>query len=492
MAANPVKNWMELLDYEISLDPEDWGVSESKGHELITEMVAYLKSIGEKPVWTKPPPGLMDSIKENWNEAPKDLNQIYSLFRDFILPYPSGNIHPRFWSWVQGTGSITAAYADFLASVMNSNVTIGDHAAMYIDQQVIRWFNELMGFDLAQASGILLSGGSMANITGLLIARNSFDPSIRAEGIQNRVKPLVFYASDETHSCQQKAAEILGLGVKSLHRVSVNAEYEMDTDALIEAIESDIQDGKDPFCIVANVGTVNTGAIDPIKKISDICKKYKLWLHIDGAFGALVKLLPEYHDQVNDMALADSIAFDLHKWMYLPYEAGCLLVKDKTKHRNAFAQQPNYLIMHDRGLSSGPEPIGNFGMELSRGFKALKIWFCLQEHGRKKYTDLIRQNIAQCLYLADKIKLHSALELMAPVSMNIVCFRYVREGLNLTQLNTINKEILMQLHERAIATPSYTILDGQYVIRVAHVNHRTKKTDFDALIAGVVEIGEGL
>lgn len=148
--------------------------------------------------------------------------------------------------------------------------------------------------------------------------------------------------------------------------------------------------------------------------------------------------------------------------------------------------------MHDRGLSSGPEPIGNFGMELSRGFKALKIWFCLQEHGRKKYTDLIRQNIAQCLYLADKIKLHSALELMAPVSMNIVCFRYVREGLNLTQLNAINKEILMQLHERAIATPSYTILDGQYVIRVAHVNHRTKKTDFDALIAGVVEIGEGL
>lgn len=483
---------MELVDHEISLDPEDWGVAESKGHELITEMISYLQSIGEKPVWTKPSSGLIQSIQEDWNEAPKDLNEIYSSFKDFILPYPSGNIHPRFWSWVQGTGTITAAYADFLASVMNSNVTIGDHSAMYIDQQVIRWFNEVMGFNPAQASGILLSGGSMANITGLMIARNSFDPAIRAEGIQNRVKPLVFYASVETHSCQQKAAEILGLGAKSLHKVSVNADYEMDPEALIEAIESDLREGKDPFCIVANVGTVNTGAIDPIKKISEICKKYNLWLHIDGAFGALVKLLPEYVDQVSDMALADSIAFDLHKWMYLPYEAGCLLVKDKTKHRNAFAQQPNYLIMHDRGLSSGPDPIGNYGMELSRGFKALKIWFCLQEHGRKKYADLIRQNIAQCQYLADKIKHHSKLELMAPVPMNIVCFRYVRQGLNLTQLNAINKEILMQLHERAIATPSYTILNDQYVIRVAHVNHRTKKTDFDALIAGVVEIGERL
>lgn len=489
---SPVKNWQKILEQENSLDPENWAESASQGHEMITEMVEYLKTIDQKPIWSKPSPGLMNIVKAEWKEQPTDLNLIYSSFKNNILPYPAGNIHPRFWSWVQGTGTVTGAYADFLAAVMNSNVTIGDHAAMYVDKQVVNWFNEVMGFNPDQASGILLSGGSMANITGLMIARNSFDPRIREEGIQSREKPLVFYASTETHSCQHKAAEALGLGSKGLHKIKVNADYAMDLNALIEGIESDLRSGKDPFCVVANVGTVNTGAIDPIKSISGICKKYNLWLHIDGAFGALVKLLPEYNELVGDMALADSIAFDLHKWMYMPYETGCLLVKDKIKHRNAFALHPNYLIMHDRGLSSGPESIGNYGMELSRGFKALKTWFCLQEHGRKRYEDMIRQNIAQCQYLADKIVKHPRLELVAPVPMNIVCFRYIREGLTLPELNELNKEILMQLHERAIAAPSYTILNGIYVIRVAHVNHRTKKIDFDALVEGVVEIGDRL
>ncbi|MEP7267769.1 MAG: pyridoxal-dependent decarboxylase [Saprospiraceae bacterium] len=490
---NPLESdWKSILENEESLDPPDWSVAEKFGQRLVSDMVNYLKGIRDQPVWNKPSVELKEVAKSPWLDEPTELSEVYQSFEDVILPFPKGNIHPRFWSWVQGTGSITAAYADFMASIMNSNLAIGDHAGMYIEQQVIDWLNDLMGFPVDSASGILLSGGSMANITGLMIARNHVSPDIRKKGIQSIDKPLVFYASVETHSCQQKAAEALGLGLDSLRKIPVNDAYEMDTDLLVRQIELDIQNGFHPFCIVANVGTVNTGAIDPLDELVAICNKYHLWLHVDGAFGALVKLLPEYHHMIKAMSQADSIAFDLHKWMYLPYEVGCLLVRDKKIHRDAFVMQPNYLISHERGLSAGPDPIGNYGMELSRGFKALKVWFCFQEYGRKKYERLIRQNIAHCLYLADKINAHPQLELMAPVPMNIVCFRYTDKRWNQETLNKVNKEILMQLHERGIATPSYTILHGNYVIRVANVNHRSKKSDFDALVDGVIQIGDTL
>lgn len=485
-------NWREVLEHETSLDPEDWEEIVSLGQTMVTDMVDYLHHIDEEPIWRKPPDELKLFLKGRLAEEGSDLKKIYSDFKHYILPYPAGNIHPRFWSWVQGTGTITAALADMLASTLNSNLAIGDHAAMYVEQQVIDWCKDLMGFPHEGSSGILLSGGSMANITGLTIARNAIDPSIRNEGIQSWPKKLIFYASIETHSCQQKAAEIIGIGAQGLRKVPVNTQYEMDTEALRKMIESDVKAGFQPFAVVANVGTVNTGAIDPLAEIERICKEYRLWFHIDGAFGALAKLLSEYHDLLDPMSRADSIAFDLHKWMYLPYEVGCLLVREKTVHRNAFLLKPTYLVSHDRGLSSGPESIGNFGMELSRGFKALKVWFCLQEHGRKKYENLIRQNIAQCLYLVDRISKHDDLELMAPVPMNIVCFRYVIPGWDTSRLNALNKEILIQLHEQAIATPSYTLIHGSYVIRVAHVNHRTKMTDFDALVDGILRIGREL
>lgn len=488
----PSLDWHQILAQEQSLDPDNWDAVSDLGKKMVEEMVDYLQHIDQEPIWRKPPEEVKNLVKEKWSDQGKELQHIYQDFKQYILPYPKGNIHPRFWSWVQGTGSITAALADFLASTLNSNLAIGDHSAMYIEQQVINWCLEAMDFPLQSASGILLSGGSMANITALVVARNNIDPSIRSHGIQSWPKKLTFYASTETHSCQQKAAEIIGVGAYGLRKVSVDNQYEMDIAALETMILADLDAGMQPFCVVANVGTVNTGAIDSLLEVERICRKYNIWFHVDGAFGALVYLLPEYKDILAPMSRADSIAFDLHKWMYLPYEVGCLIVKDKAAHRAAFALQPSYLTSHERGLAAGPDPIGNYGMELSRGFKALKVWFCLQEHGRKKYEDLIRQNLAQCLYLADLIEQESDLQLMAPVTMNIVCFRYFKTGMTQEELNKLNKEILMTLQERAIATPSSTILEGSYVIRVANVNHRSTKPDFKALIIGVLEIGREL
>lgn len=484
-------DWKAVLEHEVSLDPEDWEGAKSRGVRMLGDLVEYLKHIGDEPVWRKPPQEMKDFLHQPLPDSPQDPDVLYDHFKAFILPYPKGNIHPRFWSWVQGTGSLTAVYADMLASAMNSNLAIGDHAAMYVEQQVIDWCKSMLGYP-EEASGILLSGGSMANITGLMIARNASDERIRSEGVSVTGKQLIFYASEETHSCQQKAAEVMGIGSRGLRKIPVDDQYRMRIDLLQKQIEADIKNNCLPFCIVANAGTVNTGAIDPLEEIRQICNQYKIWFHVDGAFGALAKLLPEYEDSLKALEQADSIAFDLHKWMYLPYEIGCLLVKDRQKHRDAFALQPNYLSSHERGLPAGPDPIGNYGMELSRGFKALKAWFCFQENGLDKYRQLIRQNIAQCLYLADLIRNSDSLELLAPVPLNIVCFRFIASEMDEEALNRLNKEILMRLHEEAVATPSYTLLNGKYAIRVANVNHRSRKSDFNALVEGVVRIGRNL
>ena len=484
-------DWRNVLKQEISLDPKDWNEIDLLGKKMVSDMVDYLIGIDDEAPWLKPPTTTKDLLQSKWGLEGRPVEEVYLEYKQSILPYRKGNTHPRHWSWVEGTGSITASLADFLASVFNSNLGIGDHAAMYVEQQVIDWCIDMMGMPKS-SSGILLSGGSMANITGLMVARNSIDPSIRKEGIQSWPKKLLFYASSETHSCQQKAAEAMGLGANSLRKVPVNDHYEMIIEELENMIADDLSAGHQPFCVVGNVGTVNTGAIDDLHAIERICKKFNLWFHIDGAFGALTYLLSEYQTQLEPMTRADSVAFDLHKWMYLPYEVGCVLIRDKDKHRSSFELQPSYLFSHERGLSAGPEPIGNFGLELSRGFKALKIWFCFQEYGRKKYEDLIRQNIAHCLYLADLINQQPELALMAPVPMNIVCFRFIAPTWSKDELNVMNKEILMQLHEQGIATPSYTVLNGCYVIRVAHVNHRSKMKDFDILIDGVLKIGRSL
>ncbi|MBC7773919.1 MAG: aminotransferase class V-fold PLP-dependent enzyme, partial [Phycisphaerae bacterium] len=338
-----------------------------------------------------------------------------------------------------------------------------------------------------------LSGGSMANITAIVIARNAFgSKNIRNGGLRSESGQLVLYASSETHSCLQKAVEIAGLGAQALRKVRVGADYRMDINHLKEMIAQDRASGMQPFCIVGNAGTVATGAIDPLDEILAVCRAENLWFHIDGAFGALAKLVPEYQAALAAIEKADSVAFDLHKWMCLPYEVGCLLVKDREAHRSAFALQPNYLLSHERGLAGGPDPITNWGFELSRGFKALKIWMSLKEHGIEKFARMIRQNIAQAFYLESLVKQNAQLELLAPVTMNVVCFRYLPVQAKGIDLNALNKEILMRLHEEGVAAPSYAILDGRYAIRVANVNHRSKKADFEALIEAVVRIGQSI
>ena len=471
---------------EETLDPGDWSALRKLGNVMLNDMIDFLQTIRDQPVWRKPPEEVKNHFRKELPQSPMQLEAVYDEFKENILPYYLGNIHPRYWSWVMGTGSAQAMLAEMLAAGLNSNVGIGDQAPMYVDQQVIQWCKQIMNFP-KESSGALVSSASIANLNALIVARNSVDNTIRRSGI-NEQKKMVIYASTEAHSCIQKAAEIIGIGTDGVRKVKVNDKYEMNTAHLQELIEQDREAGHLPFCVVANAGTVNTGAIDALDKIFWICCKENLWMHVDGAFGALLKQLPEYQKQLGYLEFADSIAFDLHKWMSIPYEAGVVLVQDADVHRNSFASQPDYLSNHERGIAAGPEATSNFGFELSRNFKALKVWMSLKEHGIQKFARLIRQNITQSKYLAMLVEQNSLLELMAPVPTNIVCFRY-NPRKNDFDLDVLNKEILMRLQERGIAAPSYTRLNGSYCLRVANVNHRTELKDLDVLVNEVIKIG---
>ena len=489
-----MQNFSEILETEQTLDPENWAAMKTLAHSMVDDMFNYFQQTRTRPVWQKTPQKVKENFQKNLPKKPSSPEEIYEDFKENILPYNKGNIHPRFFSWVEGGGTPLGMMAEMLAAGMNPNVAIGDHAAMYVDKQVVNWCKEIMNFP-ADASGVLVSGGSVANITALIAAMNSFQEGIiKKNGLQQLDNQLVIYCSTETHNCIIKAAEVIGIGYENVRNIAVNDDYCINIEALKQAIEADKKVGNLPFCLVGNAGTVNTGAIDDLDELLKIAKKENIWFHVDGAFGALAKLTPEFSEKLKAIEKADSVAFDLHKWLYMPYEIGCVLVRDSKKHRAAFVQAKtaNYLMSHERGLSAGLEPIANYGMELSRGFKALKAWMSFKEHGIEKYAAMIRQNIAQAFYLGNLVENEPNLELVAPVSMNIVCFRFIDKHLTINELNELNKEILMQIQEEGIAAPSYTVLHGKYAIRAAITNHRSRKEDFEMMAKAVVRIGKNL
>lgn len=483
-----------ILKSESTFDPEDWGEMEQLAHTIISDVFAHLKGIRNQPVWVKPTKKVSSVIYgETLPEKPQMINSIYEEVKEVLFPFNKGNIHPKFWSWVQSTGTPFSIISEILTTGLNPDVCTGDHAPMYIEAQTIDWLKKLFQFP-DTASGVLVSGTSMANLTALLIARDACTHQVvRDKGLHRFHSQMVLYTSTETHSCITKAADIIGLGKEAVRLIKTNENFQLDTTELQNQINEDKKNGYMPFCVVANVGTVNTGAIDPLKEIAAICKKEELWFHIDGAFGAFAKLVPEFKELLKPIEEANSLAFDLHKWMSLPVGLGCVLVKDRDAHRNTFAMQPNYLQVHERGLASGFDPIFNWGIEMTRSFRALSIWMHLKEHGVEKIAQIIRQNIAQILFLESLVKGESSLELITPVVMNIICFRFKpMDFKNEEQLNKLNREIVISLQEKGLAVTSHAYINGKYAIRLANVNHRTKKMDFKSLVNDIISLGNEL
>jgi aromatic-L-amino-acid decarboxylase len=472
---------------EETLDPADWGELRRLGHRMVDDMFAYLEGVRERPVWQPVPEEARAALDGPLPLEPADPAVVYDEFRRNILPYPTGNIHPRFWGWVMGTGTPLAMLADMLASGMNPHLAGYDQSASLVERQVVRWLAELLGYP-ADASGLLVSGGSMANLIGLTVARNSragYD--VRQLGLQGPGAPrLVFYGSSETHSWARKGAELLGLGNGAFRRIPVTAAYTVDLGALSDAIAADRRAGLRPFCVIGNAGTVNTGATDNLLALARICRDDDLWFHVDGAFGAFAAAAPSLREIVLGMEQADSMAVDLHKWGYLPFEVGCALVRDAATHRASFATASSYLDATPRGIVAGGLPFAELGMQLSRGFRALKVWMSLKAHGARTFGRLVEQNVSQARYLRDRVLATPELELLAPVPLNVVCFRYVAPGADDAALNRINQEILIRVQESGLAVPSSTVLNGRFALRVAITNHRSRREDFDMLVDGVL------
>ncbi len=475
-----------------TLDPEDWDKMRSLAHQMIDDAVDYLKTVGDRPVWQQVPEAVKETFKAGLPTEAEGPAAVYEEFLVNIFPYPMGNIHPRFWSWYMGNGTIMGALADLMAATMNPNMGGGNHAAMMVEDQVLSWLKEIAGYP-ANASGLLVSGGSMANLIGLTIARNTLaNFNIRKDGIQSLEKKLTVYASTEVHSSNQKAVELLGLGSDCLRKIQVKSDYTIDLDKLAETIEQDLESGFKPICIIATSGTVNTGAIDDLHGIADLCESYDIWFHVDGAIGAIAMISDTVRPLLDGIERADSISMDLHKWMHVPFEASCVLVRDQKAHHDSFALTPEYLAKSTRGLASGSDWYSEYGVQLSRSFRALKIWMMMKEHGTKKLGRMITRNVDQARYLGSLIEKTENLELIAPIGLDIVCYRYNPGKIDLEALNDLNREILIQLQEQGIAAPSYSTLKGQYCIRVAIANHRSKYEDFDLLIEETIRIGKVL
>ena len=476
---------------EETLDPKDWEAFRRFAHRILDDSVDYLAGVRGRKVWRPVPDGVKKRFQSPLPKEGEGEEAAYAAYQELVAPYPLGNIHPRFWGWVIGTGTPMGLMAELLAATMNNNAGGFDQSASYVEAQAVAWLKEMMGFP-ASASGILVSGGSVANLVGLNVGRRARAPfEVRKLGLAGGPR-LMVYASKETHNSVQKAAEMMGLGTESLAYIPVGEDYRIDLASLKARVAEDRRAGKAPFCVVANAGTVNTGAVDPLDELADFCATEKLWLHVDGAFGALAVLDPARRALLKGIERADSLAFDLHKWMYLPYDVGCTLVRSEEAHTAAFAVEASYLNQLEGGVASGPRSFSDYGPQLSRGFRALKLWMNLKAYGLDAFSRLIAQNISQAEYLAEKVRKTPGLELLAPVPLNVVNFRYAPAGLEGEALNALNARILVALQERGIAVPSSTLLCGRFAIRVCITNHRSRREDFDALTAAVIELGEEL
>ncbi len=460
------------------------------GALAVEAVAAHREGLTARPVFGKV--GEAASLfDEPLPETGMSADELIAFVREQILSRPFGNSHPRFFGFINATADPVGTIADYLASALNPNCWGGDHAGVHVEHRVIRWLAEGLGLPEA-AEGILTSGGSMANFTALAAARRAVCPEVRDQGLPSQAR-LVVYASDQVHNCVDKAIDLLGFGMGQLRRLPVDDRFRLRMDALRQAVAADRAAGLRPAMLVGNAGTVNTGAIDPLDELADFCHREGLWFHVDGAYGAMAALSPRLRPLFRGLERADSVAADPHKWLYVPYEAGATLVREPGRLADAFRKPAEYLVQDAESPFPGPVAFNERGPELSRGFKALKVWMGFKRHGRQGFAAAIEHDVDLARFLADEVDRRPDFERLAEPVLSIANFRY-RPVASLPEeaLAALNRKIVNRLVGSGSFFLAPTLLRGKTSLRVAIVNFRTSESDLVALLDEAARVGRVL
>jgi aromatic-L-amino-acid decarboxylase len=480
-----------MSDSSFDLSPDEIRKLGYAATDAVADARARLTS---RPVFGKVGAGAL-LFDEPPPESGQPIEQTLAFAREHILPFPMGNSHPRFYGFINATADPVGIAADYLAASMNPNCWGGDHAAIHIEHRVMRWLSDFLGYP-GTAEGILVSGGSMANFTALAAARRAMTPgNVREDGLAGEGRPrLTVYASDQVHHCVDKAVDLLGIGTRQLRKIETDERFRIRMDLLEEAVAADRRAGLTPAIVVGNAGTVNTGAIDPLEEIADFCRRESLWFHVDGAYGAMARLSPKLAPLFSGMERADSIAADPHKWLYVPYEAGATLVREPGRLSAAFRKFPEYLASDPESPFPGPAWFAERGVELSRSFKALKVWMGLKTHGRSGYARAIENDVALAHFLAAEVDRRPDFERLSETVLSIANFRYRPKSRPLSDadLDRVNRTIVNRLVGNGSFFLAPTILKGRTALRVCIVNFRTREEDLAALLDEAARLGAEL
>jgi aromatic-L-amino-acid decarboxylase len=476
-----------------------WSAEELRraGYQVVDMITEHLAGLPGGPVFQPYPEDLFKRLMGA--PLPSQGESVETILDEFahdVAPYPFGNGHPRFYGWVNSPPTPVGIFAEALAAAMNPSCAGGNHAAVYVEHCVLNWFREILGFP-PESMGLLLSGGSMANLTALAVARHvKAGTDVRAEGLQSIEKPIVLYMGEEGHGCIRKAAELMGIGSRYIRTIPSDENSRMSVRDLEAAIKADLDGGYRPIAVAASAGAVNHGAIDPLADIADVCERYGLWFHVDGAYGAPAILTDQYRPQLEALSRADSVALDPHKWLYIPVEAGLVMVRDGAAMRDTFSLVPPYLRTDGSPTGVGGPPwFSEYGFQQTRGFRALKVWMALKHHGIDGYKQSIERDISLAQRLAALIEGADDMEMLAPQSLSIVCFRYAPPALrgDNERLNTLNKALLERIQLGGQAFVSSTVLAGdRFALRACIVNPRAGVEDMDFLVELVRSVGEEL
>jgi aromatic-L-amino-acid/L-tryptophan decarboxylase len=475
----------------------DWTREEIRriGNRVVDLIADHLSTLPSEAVFRPVPPALARQfLTTPAPVAPVSADEVLRAFEETVEPYPFGNGHPRFWGWVNSPPAVMGVFADALAAAMNPSCAGGNHAAIYVERQVLNWFRDMLGFP-DTSMGLLVSGGSMATMTALAVARHvKSSVDVRVNGLQNAPRPFAFYMSSEAHGCARKAIELLGFGSATIRTIPISADYRIKVDALDAAIENDHARNVQPIAVVATAGTTNTGAIDDLEAIAEVCRRHGVWMHVDAAYGGPAILSGEYSERLAPLARADSIALDPHKWLFVPVEAGLVLVRDAEAMRSAFSLVPPYLRTDGSSTGVGGPPwFSEYGFQQTRGFRALKVWMTMQQFGLNGFKAVIEENLALARYLADRLRSAPDFGVMAPPDLSVVCFRFLDPSSPDEESQaSLNRRLLERLQLGGEAFLTSTELGGRFVLRACIVNHRSTRDDIDRMLGAVRGIGRDL